>query len=148
MKPKKHILICKTISKREPTRKIPCTKYEHKTCLNIEDNKLVLEEFNCKIPILYNGKHLDEWIPKETSNCTNKVTKLPLNQIMKQCQLGQKLPFFLMFLPVIKSTKSDFLFLYAKSSAVCPSLFLGFFSFRYFRRYYRQISEWPHRAAS
>ena len=51
------VYIRKTISKREPTRKIPCTTYEHKTCLNIEDNRLVLEEFNCKIPILYNGKN-------------------------------------------------------------------------------------------
>ena len=70
-----HVLdIRKTISKRESTRKVPCTEYEQNTCLNIEDNRLILEQFNCKIPILYNGKHLDEFIPKETLNCTNEVT--------------------------------------------------------------------------
>ena len=30
----------KTVSTREPTRKVPCSKYEQKTCINIENNKL------------------------------------------------------------------------------------------------------------
>ena len=48
----------KKISIRESTRKIPCAQYEQQTCENIEDNILVLDKFNCKIPILYQGQHL------------------------------------------------------------------------------------------
>ena len=67
--------IGKKTSKRESTRKIPCVKYEYKTCKNIEDNRMVFDRFNCHIPLLYNGQHLDHLIPQAISNCSDEVTK-------------------------------------------------------------------------
>ena len=65
----------KKTSKRESTRKIPCVKYEYKTCQNIEDNRIVFDRFNCHIPLLYNGQHLDHLIPQAISNCSDEVIK-------------------------------------------------------------------------
>ena len=82
----------KKISKRESTRKIPCTKYEQETCENIEDNILVLDKFNCKIPFLYHGQHLNEFLPQDTMNCSNGVTYQALNLILdktSQCNFTQ-----------------------------------------------------------
>ena len=47
--------------------KVPCAQYEQQTCQNIENNILVLDKFNCQIPILYNGgvKHLNKFISHE-----------------------------------------------------------------------------------
>ena len=42
----------KKMNRRESTRKIPCVQYEYNTCQSIEDNQLILEKFNCHIPIL------------------------------------------------------------------------------------------------
>ena len=82
----------KRISKREPTRNIPCTQYEQQTCQNIESNMLVLEKFNCKIPILYHGQHLDDLISQEIMDCSNEVTRQALNLIWNkttQCNFTQ-----------------------------------------------------------
>ena len=82
----------KRVNKREATRKVPCTKYERKTCKNIEDNKLILEEYHCAIPILYGGQHLDYFIHKEISNCSNNVTLEALERILNNkgnCTLMQ-----------------------------------------------------------
>ena len=47
------------------------------------------------------GKHLDEWIPKKTLNCTNEVTRQALHQIMNKktnctqaltCEMTRYLP--------------------------------------------------------
>ena len=76
--------IRKKITKRKSTRKIPCEQYEYKTCQDIEDNKLVLNRFNCRIPILYNGQHLDDLILKDILNCSNEVTKEALELILNK----------------------------------------------------------------
>ena len=68
------ISVQKKRSKREATRNVPCVQYEHNSCQSIKDNKLILDRFQCKIPILYNGRHLDDLIPHETPNCSNDVT--------------------------------------------------------------------------
>ena len=79
---KAHMIgVRKKISDRESTRKIPCTQYEYMTCQNIEDNNLVLNQYNCRIPILNYGQHLDNIIPKETSFCSDEVVKNALNLI-------------------------------------------------------------------
>ena len=69
------IVIRKKISIRESTRSMPCTLYEEKTCQNIEDNKLILTNFNCQIPILYHGHHLDHIIAKDVPECSHEETK-------------------------------------------------------------------------
>ena len=51
--------IQKRITKRESTRSSPCVDYEYNTCRNLEMNQLVLDQFNCQIPVLYFGHHLD-----------------------------------------------------------------------------------------
>ena len=66
--------IRKIVSKRVSTQKIPCTQYDHQTCLNIEDSYFVLRNFNCQIPILNSGQHLEQMIPKETLVCNNEET--------------------------------------------------------------------------
>ena len=65
----------KKITKRESTREVPCEHYEYKTCKDIEDNELVLSQFNCRIPILYSGHHLDDIFRKDILNCSNQVIK-------------------------------------------------------------------------
>ena len=64
----------KKINKRESTRNVPCKKYEHRTCQSIKDNKEIIAKFNCSIPSLYSGEHLDNVIPKGMSNCSYDVT--------------------------------------------------------------------------
>ena len=71
----------KTISKRESTRKIPCTQYEYMTCHNIEDNKLILDKYNCQITAINYGQHLDNIIPNETSICSDEVAKKAIDLI-------------------------------------------------------------------
>ena len=78
------INIGKKISRREPTRKIPCAQLEYKTCQNIEDNEIALHKFNCCIPILYQGPHLDEIIPHKTQNCSDKATKEAFDLILNK----------------------------------------------------------------
>ena len=74
----------KKINRRESTRKVPCVQYEFNTCQNIEDNQLILDKFNCQIPILYSGPHLDELIHKEVLNCSHDVTLEALEYVMKK----------------------------------------------------------------
>ena len=61
------IVIRKKISKRVPTTKSPCAQYEYKTCQSIEENKMILEQFNCQLQLIYFGRHLDELVSKEMS---------------------------------------------------------------------------------
>ena len=76
--------IKKRISKRESTRKIPCNMYEYATCKNIEDNKMILEKFDCHVPALYHGQHLDDLIPKEILKCSNEVTREAFDLILNK----------------------------------------------------------------
>ena len=46
------IEIRKKVSKRQSTRSMPCTQYEKRTCQNIEDNVLIMDKFNCRLPFL------------------------------------------------------------------------------------------------
>ena len=75
--------IRKKVNKRESTRNVPCTQYERNTCKNIEMNKLILETYHCGIPILYGGQHLDYFMHKEISNCSNSVTLEALDWILQ-----------------------------------------------------------------
>ena len=36
---------------------------------------MILDEFNCKLPILYFGHHLDDFISKETPDCEGNASK-------------------------------------------------------------------------
>ena len=74
----------KKMNRRESTRKVPCVHYEYNTCQNIEDNQLILDKFDCQIPILYGGLHLDDIIPKEVLNCSHDVTVEALEFIWKK----------------------------------------------------------------
>ena len=78
------INIRKKIINRESTRKVPCEQYEYQTCQDIENNELILNQFNCQIPILYNGPHLDDFIPDGILNCSNEVTKKALDLILNK----------------------------------------------------------------
>ena len=78
-----HVWTQKSI-KRESTRKAPCVKYEPKTCQSIEDNKLILERFHCRIPFLNSGQHLNDLIPKGTPDCGYQVTLEALDFISKK----------------------------------------------------------------
>ena len=64
----------KKINKREWTRKVPCEKYEYRTCQAIEKNKAIFEKFGCRIPILYAGELLDKFIQKDVFNCSYDIT--------------------------------------------------------------------------
>ena len=66
----------KKISKRVSTNKSPCVQHGYNTCQNMEDYKLVLEKYHCKIPILYSGHHLDHLIKNETPNCNENMTRV------------------------------------------------------------------------
>ena len=60
--------------KKETTRKTPCVKNEYDTCRSIEDNTVIFERFNCSVPILYSGPHLEDFIPNEATKCSRDVT--------------------------------------------------------------------------
>ena len=45
------------------------------TCQNIEDNNLILKEYDCQIPAIQYGKHLEYIIPQETSICNDEVAR-------------------------------------------------------------------------
>ena len=51
------------------------------TCQNIEDNNLLLSEYNCQIPVIKYRQHLDKFIPLETSLCTGEVVKNAIDLI-------------------------------------------------------------------
>ena len=74
----------KKINRREPTRNVPCQQYEYHTCQNIEDNQMVLDKFQCHIPILYSGQHLDNFIPKDVRNCSHDEIKEGLGLILSK----------------------------------------------------------------
>ena len=74
----------KKMNRRESTRRVPCVQYEYNTCQSIEDNQLILEKFNCHIPILYSGQHLDNLIPKDMLNCSQEAIKEGLELILKK----------------------------------------------------------------
>ena len=74
----------KKVSKRIGTRKSPCVQYEYQTCKNIEDNKLVLDQFSCHIPFLYFGPHLDHIITSKTPKCNKSVTMEAIDQLMNK----------------------------------------------------------------
>ena len=84
-KPEIHkIDLKKKINKRESTRKAPCVQYEYNTCQNIEDNQLILDKFHCRIPILYSGQHLDDFLSEEVSECSHDVTVMDLDFILRK----------------------------------------------------------------
>ena len=62
------------IGKKESTRNAPCVKHEYWTCQSIEESRVIFERFNCNVPILYSGPHLDDLSPKEATNCSDDVT--------------------------------------------------------------------------
>ena len=74
----------KKINKRESTRKEPCVKDEQRTCQSIENNKAIFEKFGCSIPILYAGEHLDNFMPKDMSNCSHDTTLEALDFYLKK----------------------------------------------------------------
>ena len=76
------ISVRKKRSKRETTRNEPCIQYEHNSCQSIKDNELILDKFKCKIPILYNGQHLDDAILQRMPNCSNDITLAALDFIL------------------------------------------------------------------
>ena len=78
------VLLRKKINKKESTRKAPCVKHEYLTCLSIEDNRVILERFHCRIPILYSGPHLDNLSPTEAANCNYEVTLEALDFISRK----------------------------------------------------------------
>ena len=79
-----NVLLRKKITKKESTRKSPCVKYEYDTCESIENNEIIFKRFNCTIPILYSGPHLDNFIQKGASNCSYQVMLEALDFISKK----------------------------------------------------------------
>ena len=82
----------KKIIKKETTRKAPCVKNEYETCQSIEDNGVIFERFNCSVPILYSGSHLDNLTPKEATNCGYDVTLEAIDFISRKksnCSMSQ-----------------------------------------------------------
>ena len=78
------ISLRKKFNKKESTRKSPCVEYEYNACQSIENNELIFEKFNCNIPILYSGQHLDNFIQNGTSNCSYQVILKSLDFILKK----------------------------------------------------------------
>lgn len=71
------ITLNKKIISCEPTRQFPCDKYDLKTCNDVEGNRAIIEKLNCKLAILYSGRHLEQFIPgyENVPFCNDKVTK-------------------------------------------------------------------------
>ena len=74
----------KKVSKRESTENVPCTQYDQETCKNIEDNKRILNTFNCRMPILYQGHYLDHLFSDDIPLCDNSLIEQALDLIMEE----------------------------------------------------------------
>ena len=78
------------------------------TCQNIESNKMVLDEFSCQIPTMYQGKHLENFIPKDIAICSDEITKDAIDMIRRKisnCSRG----------PTCEMTRFTFIFNEAES---------------------------------
>ena len=77
----------KKVSNREFTKDIPCSQYDQETCKSIEDNKWILNMFSCRMPIFYQGCHLDHLFSKETTICNNSLIEKALDVTKeKRCE--------------------------------------------------------------
>ena len=74
----------KKVSNRESTRTILCTEYDQRTCRNIEDNKLILSKLDCRLPILYQGHHLDHLFTEEIPGCNNSIIEKAVDLLMSK----------------------------------------------------------------
>ena len=52
--------------------------------VKVLNNELIFNRFNCNIPILYSGQHLDDFIQKGGPNCSRQVTLKALDFISKK----------------------------------------------------------------
>jgi hypothetical protein len=43
-----------------------------------------MDKFNCQIPILYHGRHLDNIIPPDLTNCSDEITKEAFDLIQRK----------------------------------------------------------------
>jgi hypothetical protein len=70
--------IKKKLIYRESTQILPCGEFSQRTCLDIQRNEEVAKRFNCKLPLLYSGKHLDRYVSGYSNlpQCQNKSTLL------------------------------------------------------------------------
>lgn len=54
----------KSCISRDPTNSSPCGELNVKTCQEIDAYQRIIAKLNCKVPFLYTGPHLEEYIPK------------------------------------------------------------------------------------
>ena len=61
--------------KRVTTRSTPCVEYQQKACQEIETNEKIAKSFNCKIPFLNTGVHLNEIFHSNLPNCSDDIIR-------------------------------------------------------------------------
>ena len=55
------------------TKSNPCSRYQPKACKDIYMQKKISRVYQCRIPVLYSGKHLDEHISDDLPKCNESV---------------------------------------------------------------------------
>ena len=69
------VTIRKKLIMRESTRKNPCGAYTKDACNDIENYKKIILRFQCQIPFLYFGHHLDNLYSKPLQDCNQTATR-------------------------------------------------------------------------
>ena len=70
---------------RPNTKQSPCWKYKEKTCNEVFLHQKIAKDFDCQVPILYTGMHLDSLELEDLPICNKNVT---LHMISMDTRLG------------------------------------------------------------
>ena len=69
------ICLKKNYISRVFTDNYPCQTYSFETCNDIENYKAMQQKYNCNVPLLNTGTHLEQFFAKNLKNCNESVTR-------------------------------------------------------------------------
>ena len=87
-----HILFSKMIERNVSTKKRPCYRSYPRTCRERKLYWKIMEKFNCHVPFLYSGYHLETYFKRALVNCTDDDLKTIMEfweSEKTSCKLGQ-----------------------------------------------------------
>ena len=88
---------------RPNTKLSPCWKYKEKSCNEAFLHQKIAKDFNCQVPILYTGMHLDSLELEDLPICNKTVTLHMMSMDTKDSNCSKSIPcehtgeFFLWF---------------------------------------------------
>ena len=74
------------------TKNNPCSMYQPKACKDVYFQKKISQTYQCQIPILYMGKHLDEHISNDLPKCNGSIILKMLSISAKEAGCSKSIP--------------------------------------------------------